>query len=95
MNQIYVLLYYITPYLDQYKLFNIEQKMKYAYAIFLYKLINSQKPSYLFEELKKRSETHALQLRYNTFTIPRHKTSKFQGSFAYSAVSLLNEIITI
>lgn len=82
---------HVTPY------FNNELKIvgrgNYLYCIFLKKLIDTKKPSYLYNILVKRSDVHNVNVRKDKYTVPQHNTSKFEGSFSYMAPTILNMIL--
>lgn len=84
---------HITPYLVGLNELNVYKRIHYLIAIFLYKLIKSKTPDYLYKLIIKRSAIHTINIRANTFTIPQHLTSKFEGSFSYLAPFILNKYI--
>lgn len=84
---------HITPDLIRLKELNVANRVIYLYYIFLFKVIMYQKPEYLYNLLTKRSNVHNLNVRINSFCVPQHATSKFEGSFAYMAPHLLNEVL--
>lgn len=85
---------HVTPYLSGLNELNINNRIQYLIFIFLYKLINSKTPRYLYNLITKRSDIHIINIRANTFTIPQHSTNKFEGSFSYLAPYLLNKVIS-
>lgn len=84
---------HITPHLFQLKKMNIECRVNYLLLVFLHKLVNDKCPSYLYNMLVRRSHVHDVDIRVDTFCIPYHKTSKFEGCFTYIAPNLLNKLI--
>lgn len=86
---------HITPHLIRLKELNVSNRVSYLFYIFLFKIIKHQKPEYLYKLLEKRSNVHNLNIRINSFCVPQHSTSKFEGSFAYMAPYLLNGILNM
>lgn len=81
---------HITPYYNEQELLKINSRWKYMFLNFLYKIIKYKTPNYLFELIHFRSQEHQLSIRYNTITIPLHKTVKYEGSFAYQVAKMYN-----
>lgn len=84
--------HHVSPHLDRLCEFNVATRVKYQYIMFLYKLIMYESPQYLFNLLSRRSDSHQVNIRCNSFSTPQHHTSKFEGSFSYKAPQLLNEV---
>lgn len=43
--------------------------------------------------LLRRSSVHNINVRLNSFTIPQHSSTKFEGCFSYNAPCLLNTVL--
>ncbi|KAK5646240.1 hypothetical protein RI129_004704 [Pyrocoelia pectoralis] len=71
---------HISPYLRSNNLLNIEGRFSYLLCVFLYKVYKHRSPGYLLDSLEKRSDTHTVHLRTDSFTIPIFRTSTFKGS---------------
>ncbi|CAH0553005.1 unnamed protein product [Brassicogethes aeneus] len=62
------------------------------YATLIFNIIKSSKPDYLWSLLEKRNYCHNVNLRNaNLYSIPYHKTSKFEKCFEYLAASIANK----
>lgn len=85
---------HITPYLLGLNQSNIKNRVHYLITIFLYKLLKTKTPRYLYNLITKRSDIHNVNLRANTFTIPQHSKNKFEGSFSYLAPFFLNKVMS-
>lgn len=81
---------HITPHIIQLNELKVEDRINYLITIFLYKLLKSQNPLYLYSLLSRRSDIHDLNIRTNSFNIPQHSTKKFEGSFSFVASKFLN-----
>lgn len=86
---------HVSPYFVKSQELNIYQRVNYLYLSFLHQIVHSGNPSYLAEHLKSRSETHSVNIRVDTYTIPKHNSKKFEASFSYQAAHLLNKFINI
>lgn len=86
---------HISPYLERLGEINVFQRVTYLYSLFLYKMIKSERPGYLYNMLTLRSTVHNVNIRNDNYTIPQHNTTKFQGSFLYTAPKLLNYLLDI
>lgn len=85
---------HIMPYLLGLNQSNIKNRVHYLITIFLYKLLKTKTPRYLYNLITKRSDIHNVNLRANTFTIPQHSKNKFEGSFSYLAPFFLNKVMS-
>lgn len=80
---------HITPYLNERKLLNMENRRKSHLAYTVRKVIEFQKPYYLFEKLKWVKDTQKRPLRPCTkLSIPHHKTAFYRGCFKFAAANL-------
>lgn len=84
---------HITPYIRDLKILNIENRYVLQFSCLLYNVVNNGLPSYLKEQLVLRSELHVRNLRNTTYNTPVHRTTKFEGSFTYTAPKTLNSMI--
>jgi hypothetical protein len=70
---------------------SFENKFKYLFLVFIYKLIKTSSPDYLIKKLVFRNTIHCANLRnVDNLTIPVHKTSQFKKSFSYNSAILFN-----
>lgn len=84
---------HITPYYNRFSILKLELRFLFLYSTLLYKIIHSRQPSYLYSLLVKRCDIHTsnIGLRSDeTYTIPQHKTTKFEGCFEYIAPKVIN-----
>ena len=59
--------------------------------VFVYKILNSGRPSYLKELFNRFLHPH--NTRYvNNYRVPQHKTANYQKSFTYVAVQMWNSL---
>lgn len=59
---------------------------------FLYKVLKTKEPCYIFEMLQFRGDYHSLNLRKrNNLAIHRHRLQKYKCSFEYYAATLYNK----
>lgn len=86
---------HVTPHLIKLNEPRLSLRFQYLYIMLLYKVYTYKVPPYLYNLLIKRSEIHSRDIRLNTFTVPRHSSSKFKCSFSYKAPLLLNPILDI
>lgn len=86
---------HISPYLERLGEMNIFQRITYLFSLFLYKLVKTKIPDYLYNTLILRSYVHNVNVRTDFYTIPQHNTAKFEGSFLYTAPKLLNSLLDI
>lgn len=86
---------HVTPYLRQYNCLKMQERRFLHFAVFLYKTVNSHKPSYLYEKMSRRNTAHNLNLRHvdYTFTVPQHSLSFCKRSFSYLSVYLYNNLL--
>lgn len=82
---------HVTPYYNEE--LKIVGRANYLYSMFLRKLIDTKKPAYLYNLLIKRSVIHNVNIRSDSYTVPQHNTTKFEGSFSYMAPTILNRIM--
>lgn len=83
----------ISQYFLQSGWFNIKERFEIQFARFIYKVIHSKQPVYLFEKLVTGSSIHDRQTRHrDMFCVPRHSTAFFQRSFTYNATKLYNSL---
>nr|CAI5856335.1 unnamed protein product [Callosobruchus analis] len=84
---------HISPYLLRKRQLNIEKRVQFLFTMFLYKLLVNRIPSYLLKFILRRSDYHDVNIRTNSFTIPKHNTDRFKGSFSYLASFYLNQVL--
>lgn len=84
---------HVTPYIKNICEMKVHNRMYYLYAVFLYKLLHTGVPVYLFVLLRRRSDVHSVNIRTDSFTVPPHHTNRFRGCFCYCAPVLLNKFL--
>jgi hypothetical protein len=84
---------HITPFRLSLNELNVHGRISYLNIVFLYKMLKSHSPSYLFNLITRRNGVHDINIRTNSFCIPRHTSNKFRGSFAYLAPFYLNSVL--
>jgi hypothetical protein len=79
---------YITPFLNNNNLINMESRRSLHYACLLFGVIKFKTPSYLYEKLRfwNRCRTSFL------LCCPSHRTAAFRGSFRYTSTKCWNNI---
>jgi hypothetical protein len=83
---------HITPYLNKYKLLNVENRYILLLLKLIYKVIKNNSPIYLCDLMVKRENVNSLNLRHNQLMIiPRHNSTKFKSSFTYLAAIMYND----
>lgn len=84
---------YITPYLNKKGILNMKARSELQYACTVQRVIWNKKPEYLFEKLTWNKNISQRSLRpavYNMLKIPKHKSTRFRGSFKFHAASIWN-----
>lgn len=85
---------HISPHLKEKGILNISNRHFVQFACILYNVSKNKTPSYLQNKLMLRSNIHDVNVRNsNTYTIPQHKTTKFESCFCYNAPKVLNSIL--
>ena len=89
---------FMTPSADMFNRLDwmpVNNRIKYNKAVFTYKALNDQTPSYITDLLKPTAETCSRRLRSsetNCLTVPRSRTALCDGSFSCSAPKLWNSL---
>lgn len=84
---------HVTPYIRSLNLLKLCERRFLHYVLLICKTVSYQKPSYLYDKIEFRSETHSFNLRQNfTVTVPAHNTTRFESSFSYLAAYVFNKI---
>jgi hypothetical protein len=86
---------HITPHLNNRSILNMKNRRNLHLAFALRKIIEYQRPPYLFEKLKWAQEERVRLVRshrQNLLTIPKHKTKFFRGGFKYAATKIWNDL---
>jgi hypothetical protein len=84
---------HMTPYYKALSILKMDKHITYLYCTFLHQLITTMVPQYLVNALVKRSSVHKVNIRHDNYTVTKHKTSKFEGCFLYTAPYYLNKIL--
>ena len=85
---------HVTPFLRDISWLRMGERRFLHLSCLVYKVVVTGAPVYLREILVRRSDIHAVNLRYlfTQFTIPKHRTQFFKNCFAYQAVHTLNRL---
>ena len=85
---------HVTPYLRNLQCIKIQERRLIHYVVFVYKVLLTQRPSYLYEKLSRRSTAHSRSLRHVDvhYTVPMHTSSFFESGFSYLAVRIINSL---
>jgi hypothetical protein len=86
---------HITPYLNKRRILNMAARRELLYACTVHKTIWNKKPDYLFEKLTWIKTTTQRSLRsvlINNLKIPKHSSTRYRGSFKFSASSIWNDL---
>lgn len=86
---------HVTPYLREFHCLKLQERRFLHYVAFVFEIIRTGLPVYLFDKLSRRSTAHNLNLRHidSMYTVPAHSTSFFKRGFSYLAVHLYNELV--
>lgn len=97
IRYVYKITFYdhVTPYFVRAHELKFKERADYLFLILLFKLIHNKHPEYLYKNLILRSDVHAANIRHNTFTVPKHLTSKFEACFSYMGPKLLNSALDV
>ena len=85
---------HISSYLTCAKWLNMLNRRKYFLLCFLYKVLVSRCPTYLFNELCFMSTSHRRSNHTSAITlrVPFHRTNKLRGAFVITAPLLWNAL---
>lgn len=82
---------HISPVYINQCILKVEYRQRLMFGVYIYKILSRGEPKYLYDYLISRRQIHNLHLREIVrYTIPQHKTAKFENCFAYLAVEMLN-----
>lgn len=82
---------HILPYLNQYKILNMEYRRLLHMYTFIWRILSTSKPNYLRSKLITQIHHHNTR-HIGNFLVKQHKTAIFQKSFSYLAPRLWNEL---
>jgi hypothetical protein len=84
---------HITPYYKELKILKIEKRRKFQMGLFMYKLLKTETPSYIFQAYTDNSMKRARNTRNrNKLVIPCHKTTMYHNSFYINSCYVWNSI---
>lgn len=84
---------HVTPLLDQSEWFTLDERYVIHMSSLTYKLMFYGIPKYLTLKLIRNCDVHSRETRHKwRFSIPKHKSSKFQRSFSYNSVKIFNSL---
>lgn len=73
--------------------FTMSERRMFHSLVMFNKIIVNKRPDYLYNKLKFRYDSHALDLRHkSTITPPLHKTTLFERSFSYQVSLIYNKV---
>lgn len=84
---------HVTPHYNRLSILKLEHRFAVLYGTLLYNVIHTGQPVYLYNFLVKRSEVVKSNITLRgceLYSIPQHKTTKFESCFEYVAPKLLN-----
>lgn len=86
---------HVTPYIRDLGCLKMQERRLLHYAVFLGRIILSERPSYLYNKIVRRSSLHDRNLRHvdNTLDIPNHSCSFFKCSFSYLSAYIYNNVL--
>lgn len=82
---------HISPYLTNNNILNMSYRRKYHLYNFVYRIIKSREPSYLYSQFFVYPHGHNTR-HVNYYRIPQHRSSNFQKSFIYVATHIWNSL---
>lgn len=87
---------HITPYIRDLSCLKMQERRFLHYVVFLCKILQSERPSYLFSKIAMRSSLHDLSLRHVdcTLDIPKHSSAFFKRSFSYLSAYIFNNVLS-
>lgn len=86
---------FITPFLNQKGILNMKARRELNYACTVHRILWNRKPEYLFEKIQGASDNSQRSRRTateNLLKVPKHKSTRYQGSFKYYAASIWNNL---
>lgn len=84
---------HVSPYLNEKGILNMASRRKLHYANFVYKILNDEKPEYLFRKCSRKLHARGTRMQYeNTLVLPEYKTMGFKGSFRFAAAKIWNDL---
>lgn len=86
---------HVTPYLVKNNVLNMKARRELHLACITQKILWGKNPEYLFQKLTWIKDIHSLNTRsklFHALSTPKHKTTRFKGSFKYSASKIWNTI---
>nr|CAI5868574.1 unnamed protein product [Callosobruchus analis] len=84
---------HISHFFKELNWLNMKERATLHAACLYYKIIKIQKPAYLYNKIRYRTDVHNLNLRFrNYITIPKYNTCQYRGSFTYDVARLFNRI---
>ena len=86
--------HHVSPYLNKAGLLKMTYRRELHLAVFLFGLIKSRTPPYLYNKLRWRHESRGTKSRQISLqlAIPGFRTATFRGSFKYAATKCWNNL---
>lgn len=83
---------HVTPYLNKHHILKMTARRKIHYASFIYSIIATQSPQYLYYKLEWKTDKCKFPIRSNVhpLIVPKYRTAAFRGSFKYAATHCWN-----
>lgn len=83
----------VTPYYNKLEWLKVKQRREEHAAVYIFKIIHTQQPSYLTTCFTFLSQNHHFNTRSdNKLLIPQHKTNYYNHSFAVSVARFWNSL---
>lgn len=84
--------HHITPYYNNHNLLKVDNRFIMLFSCLLYNIVNQHTPPYLYDLLELRSQAHEVNIRtFDSYSIPKHYTTKYESCFSYMAPKILNK----
>ncbi|CAL1672687.1 unnamed protein product [Lasius platythorax] len=85
---------HITPFYSELNWLKVNDRREYFLGTFMYRLLHTERPKYLFDCFTFRSQTDVRTTRvsYQVLILPTCRTETFKKSFEYSAAEFWNEL---
>nr|CAH7746795.1 unnamed protein product [Callosobruchus chinensis] len=84
---------HVTSKIKELQWLRLEYQYEYFLLAYVHRILKTNLPAYLHDKLTYRGDIISRSLRHNNrLEIPIHRTSLFQRSFTYNAVTLYNKV---
>ncbi|CAL1671817.1 unnamed protein product [Lasius platythorax] len=85
---------HISPYYSRLRWLKVDKKREYLFGVFIHRLLQSERPSYLSDKLTHRSYLGVRTTRVSNqlLALPQCRTETYKKSFAYTAAKYWNQL---